>query len=823
MTVNVICSAVSFGLGPVGKLCSIVEACPDINWFLCGDKIDEFVFERNVFSDKLFTRDYNKIKRYINDNDINVALVVLDGELALVYKDLGLKVIYVDSLGFMWQDSDVLNGDVPLNVDYYCVQDNFVNEISEVLKRANNLVTVNPILPIKKFKKNKCLYDVIINFGGLNIGGDISEAYIDSILPSLLKILKYMDYKVLITCGSEAKKYIQKKYNNHNINIENLNHNVFLNYVFNCKKIITTPGLTTILEIASMNKDTVVLPPNNLSQFYNQNIAQKILKSYKIINWGINELSFEYLKDNLKYGEEKVVELIQDNIKKYGNNINIPSNLLDDSFNINNEFKTIKNGTLQIKRIIYSFYKNYNSIAIDEFIKRKKYVNKEYFFVPYVGRDTFSKNVQKIKKARDYMIYDILKIDDHKDNSIKEFNLGHGDPARNFPLKSIIYNVNKIFNTQALSKYNSALGSNKKELLDFINSQGILFDNNKYININNIIPTNSVTHGFDLVLKSICKEHDVVLFTSPCYGLFTYMPERIGAETRFVKLKKEDGYIINPIEIKKTIISINKELREKYKDLDYIPRVVAFVNENPHNPIGYVLTKKDLNLIKKLNKVCYDLGTFIIDDLVYQGTEYNNELALPCAIFPKYFNNVITLYGTSKTFCIPGVRAGFVVANEKVIYEIRNQMFYSIDSYSLLNEQILTSIFNSNTYKDEEHIKFLDNNVNLYRYNYNYIKSICDKDDNLLSLIPEIDVNSGFFAIINFSGYKNKKYKKYLIRSEKDLLCFLYEYGNIRFITGEAMCWPDSEQLIGRITYSINTEDLKIALNNLVDTLSLLR
>ena len=46
---------------------------------------------------------------------------------------------------------------------------------------------------------------------------------------------------------------------------------------------------------------------------------------------------------------------------------------------------------------------------------------------------------------------------------------------------------------------------------------------------------------------------------------------------------------------------------------------------------------------KELNKVCLELGTFIIDDLVYQGSEYDiNNMAFPCAAFPQYFNNVIT-------------------------------------------------------------------------------------------------------------------------------------------------------------------------------------
>ena len=61
---NVVCSAVSYGLGPTGKLCSIINACQNINWYLCGDKIDEFVFKNNIFKKRLYTR--NKIKYFLS-------------------------------------------------------------------------------------------------------------------------------------------------------------------------------------------------------------------------------------------------------------------------------------------------------------------------------------------------------------------------------------------------------------------------------------------------------------------------------------------------------------------------------------------------------------------------------------------------------------------------------------------------------------------------------------------------------------------------------------------------------------------------------------
>lgn len=823
---KMLCSAVAFGLGPTGKLCSIVNACKQIDWYLCGDEIDEFVFKRDVFKDRLFSRKKSDIKNYIDKYNIKNALVILDGELANLYVKLGLTVIYVDSLPFMWQESDVINGDVPLDVDYYCAQINYGKPNSEILKKAKNLVDVGPILPVTKFKRINNKYDVIVNLGGLCIDGSVSTNYLDSIIPSIIKYVNNNNYKCLITCGMSAGDYIKKNYIIKNsIVIDNLEHEKFLNTIYSNDKIITTAGLTTILEISKMDKSIILLPPNNLSQYYNQEIAAKILKKYKIINWKTKDLAFSSLKKSLCYGEEFVVDEIQKKIQKYVGKYNFINELSGDDYEYNMQTLNINNGTLQVKKIIDNLSSNeVNLNSIDRYLKTKTYINKEYFYVPYIGKENFSQNLTKLKNARDYMINDILKIDDLKQSNASDYNLGHGNPMLCKTDRKIIKKVNKIFSTNLLSKYNSSLGSYKTDLLDFINNLGIYYDDVSSVTVDNIIPTNSVTHAFFLILKAICRKHDVVLFTAPCYGLFAYMPERVGAETRFIDLRPEDNYVINPNYLKNKIIEINKELKNKYFDLSYTPRVVAFVNENPHNPVGNVLSKENLNIIKELNKVCFEEGTFIIDDLVYQGTEYDkNNRALPCAIFPKYFSNVISCFGTSKAFNLPGLRLGFILANKNIVCEIRNQIFYTMDSYSLLNEIVLSSIFNRNTFISKKQCKLLDKNINLYQTNYALIKDFVNSDDNLVKFVPGINPTSGFFAILDFSLYKNKNYKNYTINSERDLLCFLYEYGNIRFVTGESMAWPNTNQLIGRITYSINTNELKGILEILADTLKLLR
>ncbi len=51
-------------------------------------------------------------------------------------------------------------------------------------------------------------------------------------------------------------------------------------------------------------------------------------------------------------------------------------------------------------------------------------------------------------------------------------------------------------------------------------------------------------------------------------------------------------------------------------------------------------------------------------------------------------------------------------------------------------------------------------------------------------------------------------YKDFKIENDKTLLQFLYTFGNIKVLTGNAFCWPKSEQLIIRVTAAQDYDDL---------------
>ena len=372
MKKNIIIGTNNFGLGPVGKVSSIVTGLSDeYNFFACGNEFDVNIFKDGMFKDKLFSKDKEKIAEFIKKHTINYAIVVLDVELATILMNLNVKVIFVDSLPFMWTQADIDEGLLPLDATVYCAQKccNLTEASKKVLAQVKKLKWINPIQSKleKKYRPYKEDY-IHINVGGLHSPIGNGESYIKTVIIPLLKIFK--SEKIIITCGTNAKISIlnelkNKNVDSRNIKVETLRQRDFISSINNAKLFLTSPGLTTIYETESLHKPTIILSPQNLSQFYNIEYAKKILDKYKVINWSTQKLNLDYLQSILPKGETYVVdkiyefitELVDSNFEnKFINRFNL---LLKQKYNKkeNSNFKIEGNGVEDIRKILANLIK----------------------------------------------------------------------------------------------------------------------------------------------------------------------------------------------------------------------------------------------------------------------------------------------------------------------------------------------------------------------------------------------------------------------------------------------------------------------------------
>lgn len=456
---------------------------------------------------------------------------------------------------------------------------------------------------------------------------------------------------------------------------------------------------------------------------------------------------------------------------------------------------------------------------------------------------SFSSEVKKIYDA--FAIYgnDLYQLENDYIRSLETRSLGGGSPMKTpiFPLCK--QRMLDTINLDDMSEYPLAAGDEnaREEIVKYLEREG--FKSPRQLNKDNVIFTVSTTQAFNIIMKVIARPYDVILMTGPNYGLFTFVPERsIGATVEILPLSESDDWFVNPKKLADRIDEINKELKAKYESkIGYVPKVVAFLNENPHNPLGKVMNKNNSNLLNQIGEVCLNKGVFVIDDIIYRDLTYDRDnLSLAIASNERYFDNTITMTGLSKSYGLASLRSGMIVANESIIRGVRNYIFQTMDSSPILQGKALAGAFNASNIRYQEYDNYFNPIIREYKYRLDLLRgmiegidTIEDKkireqleidirkyastDFDLISLmegIPDVHfVNktipeSGFFALLDYSELKDKEADGRIITSEIELLKYMYEQEKIKIILGQSISYPNEEQLIGRVTTALERRDI---------------
>jgi aspartate/methionine/tyrosine aminotransferase len=157
----------------------------------------------------------------------------------------------------------------------------------------------------------------------------------------------------------------------------------------------------------------------------------------------------------------------------------------------------------------------------------------------------------------------------------------------------------------------------------------------------NFVITNGASEALDLIFRSWGKGQKVLL-PRPYY--YSYLPivEMAGMTPVFTDLVK--GRI--------DLADFNKKIKD----------CKAVLINSPSNPTGRV---EDINTLKEIEKVTAKLGVYVVSDEVYKDLIYEREN------YHINGNHVITVNSFSKTYCMCGVRVGYLwSADKKVVDDI---------------------------------------------------------------------------------------------------------------------------------------------------------
>ncbi|MBS7526323.1 pyridoxal phosphate-dependent aminotransferase [Fusibacter paucivorans] len=166
-----------------------------------------------------------------------------------------------------------------------------------------------------------------------------------------------------------------------------------------------------------------------------------------------------------------------------------------------------------------------------------------------------------------------------------------------------------------------------------------------------IVFTPGVVPAVNYLVQTFCKTGDKVIIQNPVYYPFSMAINNNGAGIVLNPLKEEAGDYVMDYE----------DLEAKVKD----PRVRMLILCSPHNPVGRVWRKEEL---ERLGEICLANDVLVVADEIHSDLIMSGHQHTPFASISESFaNNSITCVAPSKTFNLAGLQvSNIIIPNDKL-------------------------------------------------------------------------------------------------------------------------------------------------------------
>lgn len=181
-----------------------------------------------------------------------------------------------------------------------------------------------------------------------------------------------------------------------------------------------------------------------------------------------------------------------------------------------------------------------------------------------------------------------------------------------------------------------------------------------------LITTPGVVFALATAVKTITNENDYVLINNPVYYPFTEVVEDNNRKIVSSDLiLKGNHYQINFNDFENKIKQYNIKL---------------FLLCSPHNPVGRVWTKNELD---KIIEICKKYNVFIVSDEIHSDFVWN-ESHICLLRYQNYQNNIILCTAPTKTFNLAGLQVSNIfIPNTEVRQKFQLELWNT--GYSLIN------------------------------------------------------------------------------------------------------------------------------------------
>jgi len=165
--------------------------------------------------------------------------------------------------------------------------------------------------------------------------------------------------------------------------------------------------------------------------------------------------------------------------------------------------------------------------------------------------------------------------------------------------------------------------------------------------------TPRVAAGFNLACRAVTSPGDGMLVQTPVYYPILWIPDRHNLMLNYMELtRRPDGqYEID-----------FKAFEEAITD-----RTRVFVLCNPHNPVGRVFRRDEL---ERMAEICLRRNVVVCSDEIHCDLLSSGSRHVPIAsLDPEIAERTITLMAPSKTFNLPGLRCSVAIIENPELQE----------------------------------------------------------------------------------------------------------------------------------------------------------
>lgn len=173
-----------------------------------------------------------------------------------------------------------------------------------------------------------------------------------------------------------------------------------------------------------------------------------------------------------------------------------------------------------------------------------------------------------------------------------------------------------------------------------------------------IVPTQGTIFSVATCIRMVCAKDERIIVQPPVYNRYKQAASRLGRETAYNPLRSDGsgGYRID-----------FEDLEEKMADI----RNKLLVLCNPHNPLGRVWSKED---VERIAKLAVKYNVLVYSDEIFADYTFDGHEVTPYYTVNGGNNNGITAISLGKTFNFTGVnQANMIISDDRLRNEFIRQ------------------------------------------------------------------------------------------------------------------------------------------------------